>query len=159
MTPAIVELQRAGAVFSVHEFEPDPADRSYGLAAARALGVAADRVFKTLLADVTGGGGVIQVVGIVPVTAQLSMKEVATAVGAKRAEMSAPATAERSTGYVVGGISPFGQKKRLLTVIDETCELSDTIYVSGGRRGLDLELAPSTLIEVLQAVVAPIAVW
>lgn len=116
-------------------------------------------MFKTLLADVTGGGGVIQVVGIVPVTAQLSMKEVATAVGAKRAEMSAPATAERSTGYVVGGISPFGQKKRLLTVIDETCELSDTIYVSGGRRGLDLELAPSTLIEVLQAVVAPIAVW
>ncbi len=160
MTPAVVELQRAGAVFTVHEFVHDPAERSYGLAAARALGVEADRVFKTLLADVTGsGGGVTQVVGIVPVTAQLSMKEVAAAVGAKRAEMCAPAAAERITGYVVGGISPFGQKKRLRTVIDETCELSDTIFVSGGRRGLDLELAPATLLAVLGATVAPIAVW
>ena len=163
VTPAIVELQRAGALFEVHEFVHDPADaaaKSYGLAAARALGVEADRVFKTLLADATfSGGAVRQVVGIVPVTAQLSMKEIAVAVGAKRAEMCASAVAERITGYVVGGISPFGQKKRLHSVIDETCELSETIFVSGGRRGLDLELAPAVLVEVLQATVAPIAMW
>jgi Cys-tRNA(Pro)/Cys-tRNA(Cys) deacylase len=160
VTPAVIELQRAGIVFTVHEFDHDPAEKSYGLAAARALGVEPDRVFKTLLADVTGsGGGAVQVVGIVPVTAQLSMKEIAAAVGGKRADMCAPATAERITGYVVGGISPFGQKKRLRTVIDETCELSDTIFVSGGRRGLDLEIAPASLIAVLEAVVAPIAVW
>lgn len=163
MTPAIVELQRANVGFEVHEFVHDPSDaaaKHYGVAAARALGVEADRVFKTLLAEVTFSGGVVrQVVGIVPVTAQLSMKEIATAVGAKRAEMCAPAIAERITGYVVGGISPFGQKKRLHTVIDETCELSETIFVSGGRRGLDLELAPAVLVEVLQATVAPIAAW
>jgi Cys-tRNA(Pro)/Cys-tRNA(Cys) deacylase len=160
VTPAVVELQRAGVSFHVHEFEHDPAERSYGLAAARALGVEPDRVFKTLLAELTAAGGaVVHAVGIVPVTAQLSMKEIAAAVGAKRAEMCAPAVAERLTGYVVGGISPFGQKKRLRTVIDETCELSDTIFVSGGRRGLDLELAPADLVAVLDAVVAPIAVW
>ncbi len=163
VTPAIVELQRSGARFVVHEFEHDPADpaaKHYGIAAARALGVEADRVFKTLLAEATFSGGVVhQVVGIVPVTAQLSMKEIAVAVGAKRAEMCAPAVAERITGYVVGGISPFGQKKRLRTVIDETCELSETIFVSGGRRGLDLEVPPAVLIEVLQAIVGPIAVW
>ena len=160
MTPAVVELQRAGAAFSVHEFEHDPAERSYGLAAARALGVDPDRVCKTLLAEVTGGGGTVtHVVGVLPVSAQLSMKEIAAAVGAKRAEMCDPAVAERLPGYVVGGISPFGQKKRLRTVVDETCELSDTIFVSGGRRGLDLEIAPAVLLDVLGAVVAPIAVW
>lgn len=170
MTPAVVELQRAGVTFRVHEFEHDPAERSYGLAAARALGVEPDRVFKTLLADLTFGGdggqrggrgaGIVrQAVGIVPVTAQLSLKELANALGAKRAEMCAPAAAERLTGYVVGGISPFGQKKRLPTAIDETCELSDTIFVSGGRRGLDLEIAPGDLLAILDAVVAPIAVW
>ncbi|MFN6120796.1 MAG: Cys-tRNA(Pro) deacylase [Actinomycetes bacterium] len=160
MTPAVVELQRAGAAFSVHEFEHDPAERSYGLAAARALGVDPDRVCKTLLAEVTGGGGTVtHVVVVLPVSAQLSMKEIAAAVGAKRAEICDPAVAERLTGSVVGGISPFGQKKRLRTVVDETCELSDTIFVSGGRRGLDLEIAPAVLLDVLGAVVAPIAVW
>ena len=160
MTPAVVELQRAGVAFRVHEFEHDPAERSYGLAAARALGVEPDRVFKTLLAEVTvAGGATSHAVGIVPVTAQLSMKEIAAAVGAKRAEMCRPDVAERLTGYVVGGISPFGQKKRLRTVIDKPFELSDTIFVSGGRRGLDLELAPDALVAVLDAVVAPIAVW
>lgn len=160
MTPAVIELQRAGIEFTVHEFEHDPAERSYGSAAARALGVEADRVFKTLLVDVTGsGGGISHVVGIVPVTAQLSLKELAAAVGAKRADMCAPAAAERLTGYVVGGISPFGQRKRLRTVIDETCELNDSIFVSGGRRGLDIEIAPAALMGVLGARAAPIAVW
>jgi Cys-tRNA(Pro)/Cys-tRNA(Cys) deacylase len=159
-TPAIVELERAGVWFEVHQFEHDPAERSYGLAAARALGVEADRVFKTLLADVVGADGrTTTVVGIVPVSAQLSLKELAAAVAGKRAEMCDPAAAERITGYVVGGISPFGQKRRLPTVIDETSELADTIFVSGGRRGLDIEIAPEALISVLDATVAPIAAW
>jgi Cys-tRNA(Pro)/Cys-tRNA(Cys) deacylase len=159
-TPAIIQLDRAGAEFVVHQFEHDPLDRHYGMAAARALGVDPDRMFKTLLADVAGSNATItQVVGIVPVSAQLSLKELAVAVGAKRAEMCDPTVAERLTGYVVGGISPFGQKKRLPTVIDETAELSETIFVSGGKRGLDLEVPPAVLIELLDAVVAPIAVW
>ena len=161
MTPAIVELERAGHSFTVHEFEHAPSERGFGLAAAEALGVEADRVFKTLLADIVDAGGRTagQVVGIVPVTAQLSLKELAAAVGAKKAEMCDPAVAQRITGYVVGGISPFGQRKRLRTVIDETCELHDTIFVSGGKRGLDLELAPAALIAVLDATVADIAAW
>lgn len=160
MTPAIIELERAGAVFVVHQFDHDPAERRYGLAAAEQLGVDPDRVFKTLLAEVTSSTGVTStVVGIVPVSAQLRLKELAAAVGGKRAEMADPAAAERMTGYVVGGISPFGQKKRLRTVIDETCELSDTIFVSGGRRGLDLEIAPAVLVAQLDAVVAAIAAW
>jgi Cys-tRNA(Pro)/Cys-tRNA(Cys) deacylase len=157
-TPAIVELQSTGCVFRVHEFRHDPAQRGYGLAAAAALGVEADRVFKTLLADVVDQHGVAQqVVGIVPVTMQLSLKELAAAAGGKRAEMCDPDVAQRITGYVVGGISPFGQKKRLPTVIDETCQLWATIFVSGGRRGMDLELDPADLIDQLAAVVAAIA--
>jgi Cys-tRNA(Pro)/Cys-tRNA(Cys) deacylase len=158
-TPAIVALSAAGVDFRVHEFDHDPGERNYGLEAARALGVEPDRVFKTLLADVTSAnGGVVQVVGIVPVTCQLSLKELAAAVGGKRAEMCNPAVAERLTGYVVGGISPFGQKKRLRTVIDETCLVCDSVFVSGGKRGLDLELAPEALVAHLDAVVAPIGV-
>ncbi len=162
-TPAIIELDDGGRRFVVHEFgndpgQPDRVHQGYGLAAAAALGVEPDRVFKTLLADVIEQGGATrQVVGVVPVTMQLSLKELAAAVGAKRAEMCDPVVAERITGYVVGGISPFGQKKRLVTVIDETCELWDTIFVSGGKRGIDLELAPGDLIEQLSAVVAAIA--
>jgi Cys-tRNA(Pro)/Cys-tRNA(Cys) deacylase len=152
-TRAIVALQTAGAEFRLHEFEHRPGDRNYGIVAATAIGVEPDRVFKTLvaLADDT------PVVAIVPVSHQLSLRDLAAAVGAKRAEMCPPPVAERITGYVVGGISPFGQRKRLATVIDETCELFDTIYVSGGRRGLDLELAPATLVTLLDATVAPIA--
>jgi len=159
-TPAIVQLEALRAPFSVHAFEHDGSDRGFGRAAADALGVEPDRVFKTLLADVIDAGGdVAQAVGIVPVTAKLSLKDLAAALGAKRAEMCDPRVAERLTGYVVGGISPFGQKKRLRTVIDETCELHDTVFVSGGKRGVDLEIAPSVLTDVLAAVVAPIAVW
>ncbi len=155
----MVELERSGIAYSAREFVHDPAERSYGLAAARAIGVDPDRVFKTLLADVVVATGTTLVVGIVPVSTQLSLKALAAAVGGKRAEMCAPANAERITGYVVGGISPFGQKKRLRTVIDETCLFSDTVFVSGGRRGLDLEISPAALIGVLDAIVANIAVW
>jgi len=153
-TPAIVALTAAGVKFDVHEFDNVPSDRGYGLAAAAALGVEPERVFKTLLATVDDTS---RAVAIVPVSGQLSLKELAAALGVKRAEMCDVEAAERLTGYVVGGISPFGQKRALPTVIDETCILFDTIFVSGGRRGLDIEIAPDDLIAVLSAVTAPIA--
>lgn len=152
-TPATVVLERAGVRFVVHEFEHDPAERSYGRAAAEALGVDEARVFKTLLADVDASPAV----AIVPVAGQLSLKSLAGALGKKRAEMLDPQVAERLTGYVVGGISPFGQKKRLPTVLDETARAFETIFVSGGKRGLDLEVAPADLLRVLDAMVAPIS--
>ncbi len=156
-TPAIVHLERAGVAFTVHEFRHEPGSRNYGLMAAEAIGVDPDRVFKTLVATVEGLPGDAHVVAIVPVSAQLSLRSLAAAVGAKRAEMCPPAAAERLTGYVVGGISPFGQRKRLRTVLDEMSILHDTIFVSGGKRGLDVEVAPDELARLLDAVVAPIA--
>ncbi len=146
-------LNRSGAVFDVHEFAADPAERNYGLAAALAIGADAVRVFKTLIALVDNR----PYCAIVPVSGQLSLKGLAAAVGGKRAEMCVPAVAERMTGYVVGGISPFGQKRPLPTVLDTSAGDFATIFVSGGRRGLDIEVAPATLVAVLQATVAPIA--
>ena len=152
MTPAVVALQAAGVPFTIHEYEHDPNVRSYGLEAATVLGLDPDQVFKTLLVTADGEPAV----AIVPVSCQLSLKAVAAALGAKRAELCDPERAERTTGYVVGGISPFGQRRRLVTVIDETCELYENVFVSGGRRGLDLGIAPDDLIAVLAAIVAPI---
>ncbi len=151
-------LRAAGVSFRVHEFDHDPGERQFGKAAATALGIDPDRVFKTLLVTVAGLASPGVAVGIVPVSCQLTLKALASAVGGKRAEMCDPAVAERITGYVVGGISPFGQKKLLPTVIDETCRLYESIFVSGGKRGLDIELAPDDLIRVLAAVTAPIGV-
>jgi Cys-tRNA(Pro)/Cys-tRNA(Cys) deacylase len=152
-TPATVALRAAGIPFTEHAYTHDPANTNFGLEAATALGLDPDRVFKTLLADVDGR----LVVGIVPVTGKLDLKRLAAAVGGKRAAMADPAVAERRTGYVVGGISPIGQKTAHPTVIDETAELWDTVYVSGGRRGLDLELAPADLVRATNAVLADIA--
>ncbi len=152
-TPATVALRAAGISFAEHAYPHDPANTNFGLEAATALGLDPDRVFKTLLADVDGR----LVVGIVPVTGKLDLKRLAAAVGGKRAAMADPAVAERRTGYVVGGISPIGQKTAHPTVIDETAELWDTVYVSGGRRGLDLELAPADLVRATHAVLADIA--
>jgi len=149
-------LDGAGAPYAVHEFHHEPGERNYGQVAAEALGVEPERVFKTLVANLTTDRGVEQVVGVVPVSGQLSLKELAAALGGKRAEMCPTDVAQRITGYVVGGISPLGQKKRLRTAIDETCILFDTVFVSGGRRGLDLEIAPDVLVALLDAVVAPI---
>ena len=151
-TPATVALTRAGVAFTVHAYDHDPAAASYGLEAADALGLDPARVFKTLLADVDGS----LVVAIVPVSGQLDLKALAAAVGGKRAVMADPSVAERSTGYVVGGISPVGQKRRLRTVLDDSAEAHATIYVSGGRRGLDLELAPDDLARVTDATRAAI---
>ncbi len=143
-TPATVALTRARVDFTAHSYDHDPRAAAYGLEAAEQLGLDPDRVFKTLLASVDG----TLAVGIVPVAMQLDLKALAAVLGGKRAEMADPAVAERKTGYVVGGISPVGQKTPLPTVLDESAILHETIYVSGGRRGLDLELAPDDLIAV-----------
>ncbi|MBO1740563.1 Cys-tRNA(Pro) deacylase [Leifsonia sp. TF02-11] len=152
-TPASTALAAAGIPFTLHPYEHDPAAPSYGLEAAEALGVDPERVFKTLLADTELG----IVVGVVPVTGMLDLKALAAAVGAKRAGMADPAVAERRTGYVVGGISPIGQKTQHVTVVDETAQLFDTVFVSGGRRGLDVELAPADLLAATGGIYAAIA--
>jgi len=137
----------------------DPAAESYGQEAAEALGVDPDVVFKTLVAAVEGGDHRSDhVVGIVPVDARLDVKALASASQAKRATMAEPADAERLTGYVRGGISPLGQRKRLATFLDSSAKTVDLIYVSGGRRGLDIALAPGDLVAVLDATYASIAV-
>ena len=151
-TPATVALERAGVAFTVHAYDHDPRSASYGLEAADALGLDPDAVFKTLLADVDGE----LVVAVVPVSGQLDLKALASVLGGKRAAMADPAVAERTTGYVVGGISPIGQRKRLRTVVDETATTRPAVYVSGGRRGVDLGLDPADLVRVLDAQVARI---
>ena len=152
-TPATVALGAAGIAFTEHVYAHNPAVVGFGLEAAAALGVEPDRVFKTLLAEVDGR----LAVGVVPVTGKLDLKALAAALGGKKAVMADAATAERRTGYVVGGISPIGQKTAHPTVLDETVELWDTVFVSGGRRGFDLELAPADLARVTAATIAAIA--
>ena len=151
-TPATVALTAAGVAFTQHAYEHDPTARSFGLEAAEVLGLPPEQVFKTLLVD-TGAG---LAVAVVPVTGQLDLKAMAAAVGAKRVAMADPVAAQRSSGYVVGGISPIGQKRALPTVVDESAELFDVVYVSGGRRGLDLGIAPADLVRVTGATVADI---
>ncbi|GGV69247.1 Cys-tRNA(Pro) deacylase [Streptomyces massasporeus] len=151
-TPATVALTAAGATYTVHSYDHDPAHPSYGEEAAEAMGVSPDRVFKTLVADVDGA----LTVAVVPVAGQLDLKALAAAVGGKRAAMADPALAERTTGYVRGGISPLGQRKKLPTVLDESAASHPTICVSAGRRGLEVELAPEDLQKLTEAVLAPI---
>ncbi|MFD4695027.1 Cys-tRNA(Pro) deacylase [Streptomyces sp. NPDC058463] len=151
-TPATVALTAAGTAFTVRSYDHDPASPSYGEEAAEALGVAPDRVFKTLVADVDGE----LVVAVVPVAGSLDLKALASAVGGKRAAMADPAAAERTTGYVRGGISPLGQRKRLRTVIDASARTHATICVSAGRRGLEVELSADDLAVLTEAVLAPI---
>ena len=155
-TPAMVMLERSGIEFAVHAFDHDLVDAEelgYGRAAAHALGIDESRVFKTLLAQSEKSA----VVAIVPVSSQLSLKALAQVLGVKRCEMVPANDAQRITGYVVGGISPFGQKKKLLTVVDESAIDLSTMFVSGGRRGLDIEVAPTELIRVLDALSGAIA--
>lgn len=152
-TPATTALTRLGLAFELHSYQHDPAAASYGLEAAAALSVPPSQVFKTLLVVADTG----LAVGVVPVDRQLDLKAVAAALGVKKVAMAAPADAERSTGYVVGGISPVGQRKALPTVLDESAMAFDRVYVSGGRRGLDLSLAPAYLVAATKARVASIA--
>ncbi|WP_370294844.1 MULTISPECIES: Cys-tRNA(Pro) deacylase [unclassified Cryobacterium] len=152
-TPATVALTHAGIRFTPHAYDHDPSATGYGLEAAAKLGLDPARVFKTLLADADG----TLVVAVVPVAGQLDLKALAHAAGTKKAVMADPKLAERKTGYVLGGISPVGQKTRLVTVVDETALLYDTVFVSGGRRGFDIELAPADLLAATDALTAPIA--
>lgn len=152
-TPATALLSRKGVTHRVHAYDHDPRADSFGLEAAEALQQAPERVFKTLVADVDGH----LTVGVVPVTGQLDLKALAAAAGGKKAKMAEIAAAERATGYVAGGISPLGQKKRLAVVIDTTARDFDTIFVSAGRRGLEIELSPQDLADLLGATFADIA--
>ena len=153
MTPACVALDRAGVRYTPHPYEHDPSASSYGLEAAEVLGVEPDLVFKTLMARLDSGE---LVVAIVPVSEMLNLKALAAAFGTKRAEMADVGAAERSSGYVAGGISPFGQRTARRTAIDESAIICETIFVSGGKRGLDLEISPTEAISLLSAVVAPL---
>jgi Cys-tRNA(Pro)/Cys-tRNA(Cys) deacylase len=159
-TPAIRVLSQSGIVFRVHSFDTalGTGDHGFGQAAAAALGVHENRVFKTLLVAVQGArSSTRHAVGIVPVSGTLSLKAMAAALDAKRVEMLDAPTAERLTGYVVGGISPLGHKTRLRTVIDVSAFDQETIFVSGGKRGVDVELTPQDLVQIVQATSAAIA--
>ncbi|MBE7324024.1 Cys-tRNA(Pro) deacylase [Nocardioides sp. Y6] len=156
-TPAIEVLTAAGVAHTLRPYTHDPRAVSYGLEAAEALGVAPARVFKTLVVDTATGGRPALAVGVVPVSRQLDLKAVAAALGAKRAVMADPAVASRSSGYVVGGISPLGQRTPLPTVIDVSARDHATVLVSAGRRGLDVELAPTDLAALLDATWAEIS--
>ena len=155
MTPAIKAAQAAGVDVKTHEYRHDPANTNYGLEAAEALGLDPVTVFKTLLVMLNGDARKLAV-AVVPVTGQLDLKAMATACKAKKADMADPVVAQRATGYVVGGISPLGQKKRLPTVVDVSATIYPTMFVSGGRRGLDIEIKPDDLIRLCAAQTAAI---
>jgi Cys-tRNA(Pro)/Cys-tRNA(Cys) deacylase len=154
MTPAVKALERERIAFALHEYAHDPRAESYGLEAAETLGIDPASVYKTLLAQLDGKE---LVVAIVPVARTLNLKSLAKAAHAKRAEMANPNDAQRSTGYVLGGISPFGQKKRLRAFVDESVLSLAQVHVSGGRRGLEIAIAPADLIAAAQATTANIA--
>ncbi|MFN8076356.1 MAG: Cys-tRNA(Pro) deacylase [Kineosporiaceae bacterium] len=156
-TPALTALTRAKVPHTVHSYDHDARASDgvgYGMEAALALGVEPARVLKTLLVELDGAR---LGVGVVPVDAQLDLKAVAAALGAKKAGMADPAVAERVTGYVVGGISPLGQKKQLPTVVDAEAATHPSVLVSAGRRGVDVELDPADLVRLTRAVLAPVA--
>ena len=152
-TTATAALERAGIPFSLHEYAHDPRHESYGREASEALGVTAERVFKTLIASLDGD----LVAAVVPVEGQLDLKALATAAGGKRAAMAEVAAAERATGYVAGGISPVGQRKRLPVVLDASAMAHRTVFCSAGRRGLEIELTPADLVRAASATVADIS--
>ncbi|HEX3791799.1 MAG TPA: Cys-tRNA(Pro) deacylase [Pseudonocardiaceae bacterium] len=152
-TPATLLLARQRVPHTLHDYRHDSRNPSYGTEAADALSLPAERVFKTLVAEVDGA----LTVGVVPVSRQLDLKALAAAVGGKKAKMAEIAAAERATGYVAGGISPLGQRKRLPVVVDASAETFDTVFFSGGRRGLEIELSPGELVRLSDAVVAAIA--
>lgn len=153
MTPAVRAAERGGVVFELHQYTHDPAVPSYGLEAAEKLAVDPACVFKTLIATVDGR----LVVALVPVERSLDLKALAAAAGGKRAAMAEVAAAERATGYVAGGISPLGQRRRLPALADRSLADLDRVYVSGGRRGLEIEIDAGDLLRLLNATVAAIA--
>ncbi|MFV8819406.1 Cys-tRNA(Pro) deacylase [Haliea sp. E17] len=154
MTPGINAARKNRVNHKVHEYIHDPAAESYGLEAAEKMGVASERVFKTLVVNLDGK---VLAVGVVPVDHKLNMKHIARALGGKKASMADPGDVERSTGYVLGGVSPLGQKKSLRTVIDESATRFPTIFVSAGRRGLEIELSPDDLCTLVDGSFASIS--
>lgn len=142
MTPAITLARKCRIAHRIHEYLHDPASASYGLEAAEKLNLDPGQVYKTLVVQLDSGE---LAVGIIPVNRQLNLKQFAKAIGAKKAAMADAADVQRSTGYVLGGVSPLGQKKRLRTLIDASAAQRDTLFVSAGRRGLEIELAPADL--------------
>lgn len=152
-TPATALLTRQRVPHTLHPYDVAPDTPNYGAEVAAALGVPPERVFKSLVAEVDGA----LTVAVVPVTGELDLKSLASAVGGKRAALADRALAERTTGYVRGGISPLGQRKRLPTVVDASAERFATVYVSAGRRGLQLEISPADLIRLTAARTAPLA--
>jgi Cys-tRNA(Pro)/Cys-tRNA(Cys) deacylase len=156
-TPATRTLDELAIPYRLHTYAVDPGATAYGPAAAAALGVDGDRVYKTLLA-VVDGLRAPAAVGVVPVTGSLDLRRFAAACGGKRAAMAAPEVAERLTGFVLGGIAPVGQRRALPTVVDESARAYETVFVSGGRRGLEIELAPDDLVRATTATWASIAV-
>ena len=153
MTPAVNAAKKAKITFQIHAYDHDPSASSYGGEAAEKLDVSPDRVFKTLVVSMDSRQ---LAVAVVPVTGRLNLKSAASALGMKKIQMADARDVGRSTGYVLGGVSPLGQKKRLKTVIDQSALNHETIYVSAGRRGLDIELSPNDLAGLLDAVFAPI---
>lgn len=156
-TPATLQLTDAHISFTTYEYEHsgDHMDDGYGIEAAQRLGFDEHQVFKTLMADI----GNERVIGVVPVSRHLDLKALASSLGAKKAVMADPKVAQRESGYVLGGISPFGQRTTHRTVLDESALSYDTILVSGGKRGFDIGIAPADLISVLQATTAAIGTW
>lgn len=157
MTPAVNAAKKAKVRHAIHRYEHDPAAEAYGTEAAEKLGLPPARVFKTLIAQVSADGGEFLAVGVVPVSGMLDLKALAAALGGKRAAMADVGAAQRATGYLVGGISPLGQKRRLRTVLDVSAMAFETVFVSAGRRGLEIELAPADLRDLTNATVAPVA--
>ncbi len=153
MTPAIAQVKKLRIPHTIHHYRHQPGETDYGREAVEKLGLDAWRVFKTLVVELDQN---ILAVAILPVPAQLSMKQLARTAGARRASMAEPAVVERATGYLLGGVSPLGQKKRLPAWIDNSAENLATIFVSGGRRGLELEIAPGDLARLAGAGFAPL---
>ena len=155
MTPAINAAKKAKVQYTVHEYTHDPKAESYGEEAANALGIEPEQVFKTLLVSLNGDQKKLAV-AVVPVAGQLDLKAMANALKAKKVAMANPQDAERATGYVVGGISPLGQKKRLPMVVDQSAAEQTSIFMSAGRRGLEIEMAPQDLLKLTNAIFAPV---
>ena len=153
MTPGINVAKKNKITHKVHEYDYDSSNESYGLEAAKKMGVPEARVFKTLVVSLDSKE---LAVGVIPVSSMLSMKRIARAAGAKKAAMATQSDVERSTGYVLGGVSPLGQKKRLKTIIDSSAKIHSTVYVSAGRRGLEIELCPDDLKDLVNGLLAEI---
>ncbi|MFT7243478.1 MAG: Cys-tRNA(Pro)/Cys-tRNA(Cys) deacylase [Candidatus Azotimanducaceae bacterium] len=148
MTPAVSDLDKAGLPFLIHEYDHDPGNTRYGDEAAEKMGISASRIFKTLVIELDSGK---LAAAILPVNMSLNLKAAARSLKAKKAQMAKPEQVERSSGYVLGGVSPIGQKKAIQTVIDISAQEFTTIFVSGGKRGLEIELEPQHLCQITHA--------